>query len=115
MAFAVAAALACRQAAAKAGAVLLEPVMEVEVLVPEDYLGDVINELNRKNAQIEAVEAERNFQVVKARVPLAKMFGYSTALRSATQGRASFSMQFDAFAEVPAKQAEAIIHKIRGV
>jgi len=115
MAFAVAAALACRQAAAEAGAVLLEPVMEVEVLVPDEYLGEVINDLNRKNAHIEAVEAERNLQVVNARVPLAKMFGYSTTLRSATQGRASFTMQFDAFAEVPSKQAEAIIHKIRGV
>jgi elongation factor G len=115
MAFGVAAALACRKAAAEAGAVLLEPVMAVEVITPDEYLGEVINDLNRKHAQIEAVEAARNLQVVKANVPLAQMFGYSTALRSATQGRASFTMQFEAFAEVSSRQAEAIIHKIRGV
>ncbi|WP_417909810.1 elongation factor G [Candidatus Electronema sp. PJ] len=115
MAFGVAAALACRKAGVEAGAVLLEPVMAVEVVVPEECLGEVINDLNRKNAHIEAVQAERNLQVVKARVPLARMFGYSTTLRSATQGRASFTMQFEAFAEVPERQAEAIIHKIRGV
>ncbi len=115
MAFGVAAALACRKAAGEAGAVLLEPVMAVDVVAPEEHLGEVINDLNRKNAHIEAVEAERNAQVVKARVPLAQMFGYSTTLRSATQGRASFTMQFEAFAEVPERQAEAIIHKIRGV
>uniref|UniRef100_UPI0040567139 elongation factor G n=1 Tax=Candidatus Electronema sp. TaxID=2698783 RepID=UPI0040567139 len=115
MAFGVAAALACRKAAAEAGAVLLEPVMAVEVITPDEYLGEVINDLNRKGAQIEAVEAARNVQAVKAKVPLAQMFGYSTALRSATQGRASFTMQFEAFAEVSSRQAEAIIHKIRGV
>jgi elongation factor G len=80
MAFAVATALACRKAATEAEAVLLEPVMEVEVIVPEEYLGEVINDLNRKNAHIEAVEAERNLQVVRAKVPLAQMFGYSTTL-----------------------------------
>uniref|UniRef100_UPI0040562568 elongation factor G n=1 Tax=Candidatus Electronema sp. TaxID=2698783 RepID=UPI0040562568 len=115
MAFGVAAALACRKVAAEAGAVLLEPVMAVEVITPDEYLGEVINDLNRKHAQIEAVEAARNLQVVKANVPLAQMFGYSTALRSATQGRASFTMQFEAFAEVSSRQAEVIIHKIRGV
>ncbi|XOF32268.1 MAG: elongation factor G [Candidatus Electrothrix sp. YB6] len=115
MAFGVAAALACREAAAKAEAVLLEPLMAVEVITPDEYLGEVINDLNKKGAQIDGVEAERNMQVVKAGVPLAKMFGYSTSLRSATQGRATFTMQFKAFAEVPARQAEAIIHKIRGV
>jgi elongation factor G len=115
MAFGVAAALACRKAVTEAGPVLLEPVMAVEVVTPDEYLGDVLNDLNKKGAQIDGVAAERNVQVVKAGVPLSKMFGYSTSLRSATQGRATFTMQFKAFLEVPAKQAEAIIHKIRGV
>ncbi len=115
MAFGVAAVLACRKAIAQADPVLLEPIMAVEVVTPDEYLGDVINDLNKKGAQVDGVEAERNVQVMKASVPLSKMFGYSTSLRSATQGRATFTMQFKAFLEVPAKQAEAIIHKIRGV
>ena len=89
--------------------------MAIEVITPDDYLGEVINDLNRKHAQIDGVEADRTSQVVKASVPLSQMFGYSTSLRSATQGRATFTMQFKEFAEVPAKQAEAIIYKIRGV
>jgi elongation factor G len=115
MAFGVATALACREAVTKAGPILLEPIMAVEIVTPDEYLGDVINDLNKKGAQVDGVAAERNVQVVKAGVPLSKMFGYSTSLRSATQGRATFTMQFKAFLEVPAKQAEAIIHKIRGV
>jgi len=115
MAFGVAATMACRQAMLEGKPVLLEPVMACEIITPDDYLGEVINDLNRKRAQIDGVEAERNSQVVKATVPLAEMFGYSTSLRSATQGRATFIMQFKEFAEVPAKQAEAIIYKIRGV
>ena len=115
MAFGVAATMACRKATADGNPVLLEPVMASEIVTPEEYLGEVINDLNRKRAQIDGVEAERNSQVVKASVPLAEMFGYSTSLRSATQGRATFVMQFKEFAEVPAKQAETIIYKIRGV
>jgi len=115
MAFGVAATMACREAMSAGEPVLLEPVMSCEIITPDEYLGEVINDLNRKRAQIDGVEAERNNQVVKATVPLAEMFGYSTSLRSATQGRATFTMQFKEFAEVPAKQAEAIIYKIRGV
>ncbi|MBW1751201.1 MAG: elongation factor G, partial [Deltaproteobacteria bacterium] len=115
MAFGVAATMACRKAAGDGKPVLLEPVMAIEVVTPEDYMGEVINDLNRKRAQVEGVETERNSQVVKASVPLSEMFGYSTSLRSATQGRATFTMQFKEFAEVPAKKAEAIIYKIRGV
>jgi elongation factor G len=115
MAFGVAATIACRQAAAAGLPVLLEPVMLIEIMTPEDYLGEVINDLNKKRAQIVGVEADRGRQIVHAKAPLSEMFGYSTDLRSATQGRATFTMQFDEFAEVPAKQAEAIIHKIRGV
>ncbi len=115
MAFGVAASIACRNAAEYVEPRLLEPLMAVEVITPEDYLGDVINDLNKKRAQLSGVEAEKTSQVVRANAPLAEMFGYSTDLRSATQGRATFTMQFKEFAEVPAKQAEAIIHKIRGV
>jgi elongation factor G len=115
MAFGVAATMACRKAAGDGDPVLLEPVMSIKVITPEEYLGEVINDLNRKRAQIDGVEADRNSQVVNATVPLSEMFGYSTSLRSATQGRATFTMQFKEFAEVPARQAEAIIYKIRGV
>ena len=115
MAFGVAATMACRKAAQEAAPVLLEPVMKLSIITPDDYLGEVINDLNRKRAHIVGVEVDRGSQVVEARAPLAEMFGYSTDLRSATQGRATFTMQFSEFAEVPGKQAEAIIHKIRGV
>jgi elongation factor G len=115
MAFGVAATIACRDAAAAGEPVLLEPVMELEVVTPEEYLGEVINDLNRKGAQVNGVDTERDVQVVHALAPLARMFGYSTDLRSATQGRATFTMQFSEFAEVPPRRAEEIIRKIRGV
>ena len=115
MAFGVAATIACRDAAAAGEPVLLEPVMELEVVTPEEYLGEVINDLNRKGAQVNGVDTEREVQVVHALAPLARMFGYSTDLRSATQGRATFTMQFSEFAEVPPRRAEEIIRKIRGV
>ena len=115
MAFGVAATIACRKAAAEAEPVLLEPVMELEIVTPEEYLGEVINDLNRKGAQVNGVDTDRDVQVVHALAPLATMFGYSTDLRSATQGRATFTMQFSEFAEVPARRAEEIIRKIRGV
>jgi elongation factor G len=115
MAFGVAATMACRKAAQDAAPILLEPVMALTIITPEEYLGEVINDLNKKRAHIVGVEVDRGSQVVQARAPLAEMFGYSTDLRSATQGRATFTMQFSEFAEVPTRQAEAIIHKIRGV
>ena len=115
MAFGVAATMACREAAVRGKPILLEPVMLLEVISPEEYLGDVINDLNRKRAQVNGVESERGRQVIHALAPLAEMFGYSTDLRSATQGRATFTMQFSEFAEVPARKAEGIIRKIRGV
>jgi elongation factor G len=115
MAFGVAATMACRKAAMEGGPVLLEPVMSLQAITPDDYLGEVINDLNKKRAQIIGVEAERGSQFVHAKAPLAEMFGYSTDIRSATQGRATFTMQFSEFAEVPAKQAATIIQKIRGV
>jgi len=115
MAFGVAATMACRKAADQAAPVLLEPIMELEIVTPDEYLGDVINDLNRKRAQINGVHAENGRQVVRGKAPLAELFGFSTDLRSATQGRATFTMLFSEFAEVPARRAEAIIHKIKGV
>ncbi len=115
MAFGIAATMACRKAVGIADPVLMEPIMNLEVVTPEDYLGDVINDLNKKRAQVNAVEAEQGKQVVHAKVPLAEIFGYSTDLRSATQGRATFTMIFSEFATIPAKRAEVIIHKIKGV
>lgn len=115
LAFGVAATMACRKAAMQGCPVLLEPVMDVEIVTPDDYLGEVINDLNKKRAQVNGVDLERNRQVVHAKAPLAEMFGYSTDLRSATQGRATFTMKFSEFAVVPSKRAEIIIHKIKGV
>jgi elongation factor G len=115
MAFGVAGTMACRKAVALADPVLMEPIMNLEVVTPEDYLGDVINDLNKKRAQVNGVEAEPSVQIVQAKAPLAELFGFSTDLRSATQGRATFTMMFSEFAPIPAKIAEAIIHKIKGV
>ncbi len=115
MAFGVSASVAIRKATADAEPVLLEPVMSLEVLTPDDYLGDVIGDLNTKRAKVVGVEAENDLQKVLAHVPLAEMFGYSTSLRSATQGRANFTMQFLMYDVVPANKAETIIKKIRGI
>jgi elongation factor G len=83
--------------------------------VPDEYLGDVMSDLNSKRAKINGVESRAKYQVVKAHVALAEMFGYSTDLRSATQGRATFTMQFTSYGIVPEKKAEGIIHRIRGI
>jgi elongation factor G len=115
MAFGVAATMAMRKGAAEASPVLLEPIMDLEVIVPDDYLGEVMNDLNSKRAKINGVESRGNYQVVKAQVPLAEMFGYSTDLRSATQGRATFTMRYSSYDRVPENKAEAIIHRIRGI
>ncbi len=115
MAFGVASAMALRRVAAEAEPMLLEPLMELEVISPDEYLGDVMSDLNAKRAKIAGVEAANELQIVKAHVPLAEMFGYSTTLRSATQGRANFTMQFLEYDIVPANKAEIIIKKIRGI
>jgi elongation factor G len=115
MAFGVAATIALRKGAAQAEPVLLEPVMDLEVQVPEEYLGEVINDLNSKRARITGVESRMEYQVVNAQAPLGEMFGYSTDLRSATQGRATFTMQYANYERVPDHLAEAIVKKIRGV
>ncbi|MCB2215061.1 elongation factor G [Desulfofustis glycolicus] len=115
MAFGVAASMALRKAAGQAHPHLLEPVMDLEVVTPEDYVGEVIADVNTKRGKITGIEAETDRQIVRAHVPLAEMFGYSTSLRSATQGRAHFSMQFLKYDLVPGNKAEAIIKKIRGI
>ena len=115
MAFGVSASMAIRRTAADAKPELLEPIMDLEVVTPEDYVGDVISDLNTKRAKITGVQAEKDVQIIRAHVPLAEMFGYSTSLRSATQGRAHFSMQFVSYDVVPPGKAETIITKIRGI
>jgi elongation factor G len=114
LAFKIAGSMAFKEAARKADPVLLEPMMAVEVITPEDYMGDVIGDLNSRRGQIQAMEEQFGSRVVKALVPLSEMFGYVGDLRSKTQGRASYSMQFDSYAEVPRNVAEEIIKKARG-
>jgi elongation factor G len=114
MAFKIAGSIAFKEAARKADPALLEPMMSVEVFTPEDYMGEVIGDLNSRRGQIQAMEERSGARVVKALVPLSEMFGYVGDLRSRTQGRASYSMQFDSYAEVPRNVAEEIIKKARG-
>ncbi len=114
LAFKIAGSMAFKEGARKADPVLLEPMMAVEVTTPEDYMGDVIGDLNSRRGQIQAMEERTGARVVKALVPLSEMFGYVGDLRSKTQGRASYSMQFDSYAEVPRNVAEEIIKKARG-
>ncbi len=113
-AFKVAGAAAFRGAAKKAGAVLLEPVMRVEVVVPEEYMGDVIGDLNSRRGKVRSMEARGGTQIVDSRVPLAEMFGYATELRSRTQGRATYSMHFDRYEQVPNNVSEEIVARIQG-
>ena len=114
LAFKIAGSMAFKEAARKADPVLLEPMMAVEVTTPEDYMGEVIGDLNSRRGQIQAMEERAGARVVTALVPLSEMFGYVGDLRSKTQGRASYSMQFDSYAEVPRNVAEEIIAKARG-
>jgi elongation factor G len=114
LAFKIAGSMAFKKAAAQADPVLLEPVMAVEVRTPDDYMGDVIGDLNGRRGQIQAMEERSGVRVVKALVPLSEMFGYVGDLRSRTQGRADYSMQFDSYAEVPPSIAKEIVAKARG-
>ncbi len=115
MAFGICASMAMRRATVEAKPVLLEPLMALEVVTPDNYLGEVISDLNSKRAKIVGVETTGHLQTVKAHVPLSEMFGYSTGLRSETQGRANFTMQFLEYDVVPGAKAEVIINKIRGI
>ncbi|ABD09963.1 translation elongation factor 2 (EF-2/EF-G) [Frankia casuarinae] len=114
LAFKIAGSMAFKDAARKADPVLLEPLMAVEVTTPEDHMGDVIGDLNSRRGQIQAMEERGGSRIVRALVPLSEMFGYVGDLRSKTSGRASYSMQFDSYAEVPANVAKEIIAKARG-
>jgi elongation factor G len=114
LAFKIAASIAFKEAAKQAEPVLLEPIMEVEVLTPDEYLGDVIGDLNSRRGRIEGINMRKDGQVVKALVPLAEMFGYATRLRSITQGRAIYTMQFHHYEEVPQQIADMIIEKVKG-
>lgn len=111
MAFKIAGSLGFKQGALKAKPVLLEPIMSVEVVTPEDYMGDVMGDLNRRRGLVQGMEDSPAGKIVRAEVPLAEMFGYATDLRSATQGRATYSMEFAKYAEAPMNIAEAIIKK----
>lgn len=114
MAFKIAGSMAFKEACRAADPVLLEPVMKVEVEVPEEYMGDVIGDLNRRRGQINSMDDRLGLKIVNAFVPLVEMFGYSTDLRSATQGRGTYSMEFDHYGEVPANIAKEIVEKRKG-
>ena len=114
MAFKIAGSMCFKEAARKAHPILLEPIMSVEVVTPEDYMGDVIGNLSSRRGKVEGMDQRGNNQVVRAQVPLAEMFGYATDLRSRTQGRATYTMQFGSYQEVPQSVAEEIIKRVRG-
>ena len=114
MAFKIAGQMAFKKAAEMAKPVLLEPIMGVEVVTPDEYMGDVMGDLSSRRGRIEGMEARGNTQVVRAQIPLSEMFGYSTDLRSRTQGRATYTMQFDSYQEVPNAIATDIIKRVRG-
>ncbi|MDS8741888.1 elongation factor G, partial [Streptococcus pneumoniae] len=114
MAFKVAASMALKNAVSKVNPVLLEPIMKVEIVIPEEYLGDIMGDVTSRRGRVEGMDARGNAQVVRAMVPLSEMFGYATNLRSNTQGRGVFSMHFDHYEEVPKSIAEEIIKKNKG-
>jgi elongation factor G len=111
MAFKIAGSMGFKAGAIRAKPVLLEPIMKVEVVTPEDYMGDVMGDLNRRRGIVQGMDDGVAGKVIRAEVPLAEMFGYATDLRSATQGRATYSMEFEKYAEAPASVAEAVIKK----
>ncbi|MEM5609903.1 elongation factor G [Bacillus thuringiensis] len=113
MAFKIAASMALKAAVSKCNPVILEPMMKVEVVIPEEYMGDIMGDVTSRRGRVEGMEARGNAQVVRAMVPLSEMFGYATALRSNTQGRGTFSMTFDHYEEVPKSVSEEIIKKIK--
>jgi elongation factor G len=114
IAFKVAGSLALQEAAKRAKPTLLEPVFAVEVVTPEEYMGDVIGDLNRRRGRVHGMEPRGNAQVVTAHVPLSEMFGYATDVRSMSQGRATYTMQFDSYEEVPPNIAEKVVEARTG-
>ena len=114
MAFKIAGSLAFQDAAKKAAAVLMEPVMRVEVVVPKDYMGDVIGDLASRRGKIQSQEDRGGTQIINARVPLSDMFGYATDLRSRTQGRATYSMHFDRYEQAPRNVSDEVVARVQG-
>ncbi len=114
MAFKIAGSMALKDGARRAKPVLLEPIMDVEVVTPEEYLGDVMGDLSSRRGKIGGIHPRRKAQVIGASVPLAEMFGYATSLRSMSQGRAVYTMQFSHYEEVPKPKAEEIINRVQG-
>jgi elongation factor G len=111
MAFKIAGSIAFKDACKKANPVILEPIMKTEVVVPEDYMGDVIGDINSRRGKISNMESKNKLQHIKANIPLAEMFGYSTTLRSLTQGRGNYSMEPSHYEEVPKQIADKILEK----
>ena len=109
MAFKIAGSMCFKEGAKSADPVLLEPVMRIEVVTPEEYMGDVMGDLNRRRGLVQGMDDAPSGKVINAEVPLSEMFGYATDLRSLTQGRATYSMEFDKYAETPANVAEGVI------
>jgi len=114
MSFEIAAKVAFREACRKANPVLLEPIMKIEILTPEEYMGDVIGDLNKRRGQLDGMDSRAGAQVIKARVPLSEMFGYVTQLRTLSSGRASSTMEFDHYAETPRNVSEEVLAKVNG-
>jgi len=114
MSFKITGSIALKEAARKADPQLLEPIMEVEVVTPEQFMGDVIGDLNSRRGRIEKMEGRGNQQIIRAQVPLSQMFGYATDLRSSTQGRATYTMQFHSYQAVPKTLADEIVKRVRG-
>jgi elongation factor G len=114
MAFKIAGSMALKKAARLANPILLEPIMAVEVVMPDEYMGDVIGDLSSRRGKVEGMEQRGSSQVVRAQVPLAEMFGYATDLRSRTQGRATYTMQFHSYQEVPGAVSKEIIARVTG-
>jgi elongation factor G len=114
MAFKIAGSMVFKEAARKAAPALLEPIMAVEVVTPEVYMGDVFGDLNARRGRVEGSEQRGNSMVIRATVPLSDMFGYATDLRSRTQGRATYTMQFHSYQQVPKAIADEIVARVRG-
>ena len=114
MAFKIAGSMAFQDAAKKAKPVLLEPVMRVEVVVPKEYMGDIMGQISSKRGQIQSQEDRGGTQIINARVPLSEMFGYATDLRSRTQGRATYSMHFDRYEPAPQNVSEEVVARVQG-
>jgi elongation factor G len=115
LSFEICAQIGYKEAARKAKPILLEPIMKVEVVTPEENMGDVIGDLNRRRGQIEGMDSRGTAKVVKAKVPLSEMFGYVTQLRTITSGRATSTMEFSHYTEAPRNIAEEVIAKVKGV